>query len=135
MARCVAAPRVHPEQGLFLHRHFILGQARAASASRSCQTLGVLMHTASRWLCLWALSSALPAGAVQVAGDWAYTSTKADAAYGEPEHLFISVQVIGKKVCGRYMSAYRGGMKVAEGKFHGTVGADQLNNHRLKPVG
>jgi len=59
-------------------------------------------------------------------GDWAYTGAMSDAIYGEPEQLFMTVQVVGQKVCGRYMSVHRGGMKVAEGLFHGAVGADRV---------
>ena len=44
----LAAPGFHRADSLRRRRlglHFILGQARAASASRSCQTLGVIMST------------------------------------------------------------------------------------------
>lgn len=53
-------------------------------------------------------------------GDWAYTSSKPDPMFKEPPSLHLSIRVNGKKVCGTYMSAYRGGMRVAEGEFKGT---------------
>jgi len=56
-----------------------------------------------------------------LAGDWEYTSAQHDAVYGEPEGLFVSIRVVGNRICGSYMSAYRGGMKVASGALHGTV--------------
>jgi len=67
------------------------------------------------------LSANIAAEASPVTGDWEYISAKPDAVYGEPEKLILSLQVSGKKVCGTYMSVYRGGMKVAEGQLHGTV--------------
>ena len=67
------------------------------------------------------LSATVGAGASPIAGDWEYISAKPDAVYGEPQELILSIQVNGKKICGTYMSVYRGGMKVAEGELHGTV--------------
>jgi hypothetical protein len=84
------------------------------------------MRLVSLCVCLLTLSTTCAAGAAPIAGDWAYTSTKLDALSGEPEQLFMSIQMIGNKVCGRFMSAYRGGMRIAEGEFHGTVGANQV---------
>jgi len=79
------------------------------------------MRCSSLWLFPMLLSASITAAASPFAGDWEYVSAKPDAVYGEPEKLTISLQVTGKKVCGTYMSIYRGGMKVAEGELHGTV--------------
>jgi hypothetical protein len=61
------------------------------------------------------------AAAGDIGGTWRYKSTVADAVYGEPEYLDLAIRVEGAKVCGNYLSAYRGGMRVAEGSFSGLL--------------
>ena len=56
-----------------------------------------------------------------IAGTWRYESKVPDPVYGEPEHLVLEIRVEGKKLCGTYLSAYRGGMRVAEGRFSGRL--------------
>ena len=59
--------------------------------------------------------------AVTFSGHWEYVSKSPDLVSGEPESLILAIHVAGKTLCGSYMSAYRGGMKLAEGTFKGTL--------------
>lgn len=67
---------------------------------------------------LTACTAALAHGAT---GEWEYSAARPDPVYGEPEALRLSLLVAGNRICGAYVSSYRGGMRVAEGTLKGGV--------------
>lgn len=78
------------------------------------------MTSISRLLLVLLAAQHVVSHAATFGGHWEYISKRPDPVYGEPESLHLAITVSGKALCGSYMSAYRGGMKVAEGTFKGT---------------
>jgi hypothetical protein len=65
------------------------------------------------------------AEASDMSDTWRYESAVPDAIYGQPEYLDLAIRIEGTKVCGNFLSAYRGGMRVAEGSFSGSLSAGE----------
>ena len=79
------------------------------------------MLTARRLSCFLLVAFHTIGHAASIEGDWEYIGKTLDAVYGEPESLHLAIRIDGKTLCGSYMSAYRGGMKVVEGTFQGKI--------------
>jgi hypothetical protein len=84
------------------------------------------MHIRKAVALLVILMCATAQAAVSLGGNWEYTAEKPDPTYGNEESLSVRMNIENGVACGTYVSAWRGGMRVAEGGFRGKVNGSRV---------